>query len=214
MKGKSRGRIAPGIILGSFICAIAVFFALLYTEKRAMAAGEYETVVVANENILRGESFDESNIDKFFSKLQVPKNLVPEGAVRSIDDLLGKKSDCALYGRTIITEKMFTSENDIKGTMKEPVLACFKAEDLYQAVGGILRSGDKIHMYMVDESGIVKLKWSDVTIVNAFDNAGNEVTLASADKSIRFNVYMEKADVEEFYHLLDSKRVRIVKVCN
>ena len=41
-----------------------------------------------------------------------------------------------------------TSQKD----MTQPVVAGFKADDLYQVVGGVLRSGDRINIYQVNEN--------------------------------------------------------------
>lgn len=35
--------------------------------------------------------------------------------------------------------------------MEDPVIAGCKADDLYQIVGGVLRAGDRINIYQVDE---------------------------------------------------------------
>lgn len=47
---------------------------------------------------------------------------------------------------------MFTAVNDITKDMTQPVVAGFKADDLYQVVGGVLRSGDRINIYQVNEN--------------------------------------------------------------
>ena len=53
---------------------------------------------------------------------------------------------------------MLESEEQITGEMEEAVIAGFRAEDLYQAVGGVLRAGDRIHIYCIDKEETAKEK--------------------------------------------------------
>ena len=75
--------------------------------------------------------------------LRIPSN--PE-------DLTDLISVYAVDQGSIITTGMFTAVNDITKDMTQPVVAGFKADDLYQVVGGVLRSGDRINIYQVNEN--------------------------------------------------------------
>lgn len=114
---------------------------------------------------------------------------------------------------TLLTKGMFEPMTEVLREMKEPVIASFKAEDLYQVVSGTLRSGDRIHIYQVDEAGEVTLGWENIFVQQVFDHSGLAIScedLASAAQ--RINVYMDKDCMEEFYAKLATGSLRAVKV--
>ncbi|MBQ7926444.1 MAG: hypothetical protein IJ335_09150 [Lachnospiraceae bacterium] len=113
---------------------------------------------------------------------------------------------------TLVTRGMFESVERVLAEMKEPVVAGLKAEDLYQVVGGILRPGDRIHIYLLGQDGEIRLLRDDVYVQQTFDTHGNPVEPGDGVTAVyRLNVYMEKRDVDEFYGDLSTGTLRIVK---
>ena len=114
----------------------------------------------------------------------------------------------------ILTGGMFEAIPDVVKDMKEPVLAGFRVEDIYQVVGGVLRAGDRIHIYRVDrEKEEAKLLWRDLYVQEVFDNNGGRI--AGEDRNTcaqRMNVYLDREDVEAFYRELSIGEIRVVKV--
>ena len=109
-------------------------------------------------------------------------------------------------------EDMFEKLNDITAQMSEPVVAGLRADDLYQVVGGVLRAGDRIHIYRVNEEGEAVLAWENVYIQGVFDQSGT--TISNDDRNTaaqRINVYLDKKMVEAFYSWLNAGTLRIVK---
>lgn len=92
-------------------------------------------------------------------------------------------------------------------------MAGFKAEDLYQVVGGVLRAGDRIHIYSMSEEGEALPAWSNVYVREVFDQAGNRIVSGdTAAAAQRVNIYLDKKDVEAFYSRLASGTLRVVRV--
>lgn len=98
------------------------------------------------------------------------------------------------------------------GELKEPVIAGFKADDLYQVVGGVLRAGDRIHIYRVSEEKETTLIWDNVYICQVFDQSGVSIESGNSTAAAqRINVYLDREDVEEFYSELALGTLRVVK---
>ena len=98
---------------------------------------------------------------------------------------------------------------------KRIVIAGFRAEDLYQVVGGVLRAGDRIHIYCVEqeeEEQNGKLLWENVFVQQVFDRNG--AAIGGDDGTTpaqRVNIYMEKERVADFYAALAQGSLRVVK---
>ena len=96
------------------------------------------------------------------------------------------------------------------------MIAGFKAEDLYQVAGGVLRSGDRIHIYSVKEEGKeASSVWKNVFVQQVFDTSGNRISNEDSDTAAqRINIYLAEEDVERFYEQLSAGSLRAVKVCD
>ena len=103
--------------------------------------------------------------------------------------------------------------DEIVQEIKDPVIAGFKAEDLYQVAGGVLRAGDRIHVYTVTDERETVLLWENVYVQGVFDQAGARIENGDTSTAAqRLNVYLAKEDVEAFYSGLASGMLRVVKV--
>lgn len=210
-----RGKaVTPGIIFVAFIAAIIIFAVLLLTEKKALAVEEKTSVLCCIKSIPKGLIITDNNIFEYVEKKDIPVGISSSVMAYEMDELTGKRAVIDIGEGTIISKNMLEIVSAKKSRMSEPVLVGFKADDIYQVVCGVLRGGDRIHIYYEDEFGDILLKWEDVYIEAAFDASGNEIIAESESKASRFNIMMEKKDVEEFYRLLNSKGVRIVKICD
>ena len=132
--------------MAAFIAAAAVFAVMLQTEKRTLAEYEKKEVYVAATDISRGEELTQENIEDYVMPLEIDQRIVPGTAVMDRDSLYGRITVCDIGQGSVITGEMTEGKEQILGEMTEPVIAGFRAEDLYQAVGGVLRAGDRIHI--------------------------------------------------------------------
>lgn len=201
-----------GSIVAALAAAIAVFTVMLQTEKNMLTQYERDIIYVVNKEIPKGLVLTEKNFAEYVSQRELDKGLIPESALNDPKQIVGL---AALYGieqGTFLTRGMFESVNQITAHMSQPVIAGFKAEDIYQVVGGTLRAGDRIHIYHVDEQGQAYLSWSDVYVQQVFDASGQSIS-GEDDTSTaqRVNVYLDKENVEQFYTELASGNLRVVK---
>lgn len=203
-----------GSIIAALIAAISIFVVMLQMEKKVLSEYEKGFIYMAAVEIPKGEFITDKNIDKYLKVVELDVKLIPETALTSSEQLNGLVAATTIEEGVFLTEGMFEQENVITKEMDHPVIAGFKAEDIYQVVGGVLRAGDRIHIYTVSESGIAGLIWKDVFVQQVFDSSGNLIVAGNTTSAAqRINVYFDAKDVERFYTELARGTLRVVKVC-
>ncbi len=210
-RGKS---IMPGAILIGLLAASIIYAVLIHAETKALQNYERGSIFVAAKEIPKGEIISEENMDEYFLLKELDKSVIPEEALVSSQQVEGLVPKIDIQEGTLLTGGMFESVNEITKNMREPVVAGFKVDDLYQAVGGVLRTGDYIHIYRVSEEGETSLIWQDIFVRQVFDSVGNVIESDdSQTAAYRVNIYLDKDDVEQFYTELTEGSLRVVKVC-
>lgn len=208
-------KIAIGALVAGLIATVILYVLLIKTQENALAAYEKGVIFVATQSIPKGTEIKEDNYARYFVQKELAKTVIPKSAVTDPAQLTGLITSNVIDDGTLITAGMFDSINQITKDMKEPVIAGFKVDDLYQAVGGTLRTGDSIHIYNLNAEGVAELMWSDVYIQQVFDNTGVTITSDNTTTAAqRVNVYMDKKDVEMFYSNLSAGTLRVVKACD
>lgn len=212
-KGSRVSRLKTGGIIAAFLSAVAVFAVMVQMEKNILTQYEKGVIYMAATEIPGGEVITEDNYTKYFVMHQLDRTCIPASAISSpeqIDSLVAKTD---IEQGVLLTEGMFEPMDEALRDMEHPVIAGFKAEDLYQVVSGVLRSGDRVNIYSVKEEGVM-LVWQDVFVQQVFDASGTAIangdTITSAQ---RINVYLNKEDVEQFYGELAAGSLRVVKNC-
>lgn len=206
-------RLGGGVLL-ALAAAVAVFAVMLQIEKSALAQAEKGTVVVAVRAIPEGQLITAENREVYLGLREVEAALIPERAAATPEELEGRRTVFGIDGGTVLTSGMFCDGNEVTEGMEEPVIAGFKADDLYQVAGGVLRAGDRIHVYRVSDDREADLVWKDLYVQEVFDQAGRRIEKEDAETSAqRINVYLDGADVERFYSELAAGALRVVKVC-
>ncbi len=217
-KQTTKNRIWSGSVLAAFIAAAAVFGVMLQTEKKVLAEYEKETVYVAAVDIPRGEELTPENIGDYVMPQEIDQRIVPQTAVTDEEKLFGEVTVCTIGKGSVITLEMTESRNQILSEMAEPVIAGFRAEDLYQAVGGVLRAGDRIHIYCIDkeeEQQNANPTWQNLFVQQVFDQNGNSIRGEdTTTPAQRINIYMDNENVEDFYKNLAKGSLRVVKICD
>ncbi|MBO5986540.1 MAG: SAF domain-containing protein [Lachnospiraceae bacterium] len=202
-----------GAILAAFLAAAAVYVALLEAEKNMLQSYEKTEVFVAAKEIPAGEVVTEENCAVYFSAEAVDAAVVPETAILTLNDVNGLIARALIEKGVVLTAGMFQPLDEVTAGMKEPVVAGFRADDLCQVVGGVLRAGDLIHVYSSEEEQGTFLIWENVYVQQVFDSKGTAIPNEDqATAAQRINVFLDKEDVEDFYSRLDQGTLRVVKV--
>jgi len=206
--------ILPGAIAIAFLAAIIVYMVMLNVEKSALMAYEKSNVLLAEREIPSGVIITGQNVEQYFTIAEVDKKLIPEAAVLEEGLLIGSQAVHKVDHGSIITASMFSEAKASLVTIKMPVIAGFKADDLYQVASGILRGGDRIHIYMVDEEyNAAYLVWENVLVQDVFDSAGNRILPENQETAAsRINIFLEQESIERFYTELATGSLRAVKI--
>lgn len=210
-KKNRRGAVAGGIIVTAFLGAIVMFAILLYTEKKVLGKDDTKLVACAVKVIPEGEKITADNVNEYICFREIAEAYIPKGTISEANLFNNISAKYSIAEGSILTETMFRPADIGISRMGNPVLVGIKTEDMYQAAGGILRRGDRVHIYVMNEMDEIELRWSNLYIDEAFDASGNVIDSESSGKATRFNLFIEKDDVEEFYGCIDSQRVRIVR---
>ena len=216
MKKKShKAWLLNGSMIAAFIAAVIVFVVMLQLEKNVLTQYERGAIIVATKEIPKGMMITEDNAEEYFEQREMEKSCIPPTALQDMKQVQGLVPVYFIEKGVLLTKGMFEDFQQITSEMKKPVIAGFKAEDMYQLVGGTLRPGDRIHIYSVDKEGIATLIWSDVFVQQVFDSTGKEIASSDCTTAAqRVNVYLDKSDVERFYSELTVGSLRAVKVCD
>jgi hypothetical protein len=207
-------RVWTGSIIAAFVAAAGIFLVMLQMEKKMLSEYERSTVFAASKEIPKGQTITEENYEEYLCLKEIELGCVPTTALQSREQLVNLVAREDIEEGVLLTTGMFEGRNEITAGMSQPVIAGFKAEDLYQVVGGVLRAGDRIHIYTVAENGETSLIWREVFVQQVFDSGGN--IIAGGDDSSaaqRINVYLDAEDVEQFYTELARGTLRVAKVC-
>jgi hypothetical protein len=203
----------PGAVITAFIAAAILFAILLHTEKEMLNDYEKAQILTVSQFIPKGKQLTSDNVNQFLTYVDMDAKLIPESAL-TLEDVNGLITVAALDQGAIVTKSMFASLSDVTKGMKQPVIAGCRADDLYQMADGILRPGDRVDIYAIDEQeGSAVIRWEDIYVQQVFDATGN--ALSDTDTTTgaqRMNVYLESEDVEAFYAGLSSGTLRAVKV--
>lgn len=204
--------ILPGAIAAGLLVSVIVYAVMLNAEKNALREYEKGTVLTAVSVIPSGTLITAENCPQYFAVQQIDARIIPATAVKEGTELENLIPSYDIEPGTIVTAGMFEALDTVTADMEEPCIVGFKADDLYQVVGGILRTGDRIHIYSVGEDNGARMIRENVYIQGVFDQNGNLIgnddTLTAAQ---RVNIYLDKQDVEAFYSDLATGTLRAVK---
>lgn len=210
---KLDSRLKTGGIIAALLSAAAVFVVMVQMEKNVLTQYEKGTIYMAAAEIPKGELVTESNYARYFVQRQLDRGCIPPSAISSPEQIGGLVAKTDIEQGVLLTMGMFESVDEVLDSMEKPVIAGFKAEDLYQVVSGVLRCGDRVNIYSVKEEEVT-LVWQDIFVQQVFDASGTAI--ASGDTitaAQRINVYLNQEDVEQFYGELAAGSLRVVKNC-
>lgn len=201
-----------GGMAAALVAAVAVFAVMLQLEKSALAKYEKGTVYTAAAEIPKGQLITAENLNLYFQEKSLDKSCIPDSALCSPEQVTGLAAVFDIEQGVLLSEGMFETLDDVLDGMKEPVVAGFKAEDIYQVAGGVLRAGDRIHIYCVSEEGQAVLVWNNIYVKEVFDQTGTRIVNGdSVTAAQRINIYLDKKDVEAFYSELANGALRVVR---
>lgn len=205
--------ILPGACLAALAASVIIYVVMLSAEKNALSDYEKGPVLTAVKEIPEGQVITAENAGEYVTAVELDRKLINGTAAASAEELSGLLAVHGIAPGTILYREMFLPLDEVTARMENPVIASFRAEDLYEVAGGILRTGDRIHIYTVDpESGETRLVWQDAFVQQVFDSAGSAIMAGdSTTAASRVNIIIGKDSVESFYTSLASGSLRVVR---
>ena len=214
MKEKEKKNLIPGAVVIAFLASVIVYIVMINAEKNILSEYEKETVLIMQTDLVKGVELTAENLVQYVTEAAMDKNLIPEAAVYDMDQLIGQMTVSDIDKGVVLTRSMLEGTESQSQGLHNPVIAGFKADDLYQVVSGTLRSGDRIHIYTIEEeSGQACLIWENILVKQVFDSAGSMITPDDKVTAAgRVNILLEQDNVEQFYSELTTGSLRVVKV--
>ena len=178
---KQKQLIAIAIACG-VLCALCIGLFLTSVQGEAEAAraealarygGEQVEVCVATRNIVAGERLDLSAVE---TKLWVA-DLLPEGAVRTSSDAVGKTATSSIFKGEVILSGRFETGHDSLDVPsgKQAVSVPAKA---VQAVGGAISPGMSVDIYALGDTSTSAIA-KDVSVLDT--SVGKSGSLVSSE---------------------------------
>lgn len=202
-----------GIVVAvfAFLASAAVYAVMLKIEKEMLAGEKQISVWVLKEEIERNRIVQDEELKNLVEPVSYPESLVPEKAILDTELIPSGKALCQLGKGTVLCEGMFIDVGLDEQRYREPVIATVEVEDLMAAVGGILRQGDKINLYIFKEEQEIG-RYEDVLVEDVFDGSGMSILGEETQPASRINVYLERDEVAEFYRIQQDAVVRSAKL--
>lgn len=211
--GKERKR-EPVVILTAAAAAVAVILIFFAVGTKLLAGQETVQAVAARTYIKKGTKITEQNLKELTTVVQVEKGVVPNTAVTDISILSGKVLKDSVEPKQMILQTDLTDKKMASEGMHNPMELTFSASSVADSVGGIIRSGDLIHVGVTvrekDGSVCYKLAGENVYVVEALDENGNPVEEKDGGMCTMFRVLMDQKDAERMMETIRGADSTIV----
>ena len=212
--GEIDPRLKPEGVIAALLSAVVVFAAMIQLEKNILTQYEKGQIYITAVDIPRGQIITENNYTKYLEERQIDNALIPPSAVNSPEQIQNLVAKTDIEQGVLLTQGMFEPLEEVLEELETPVVAGFKAKDLYQVAGGILRSGDRVNIYSVKEEKVTLL-WQNIFVQQVFDVSGSAIAQGDTTTAAhRINIYLDSEDVELFYKELEAGTLRVVKSVN
>lgn len=217
MNKKNKNSVSIITLFGSIIIAIIIFVILINVQDSMVKDIETTKIVVAKKDIPKNVEIKVADFKEYFEEKDIPNYNIISDTYKSLDEL--KKDVSEIYISEDISKneqiqsKQITTENTSVKDIVEPIEIGFDVGSFDYGVGGCIRTGDLIDIYVVNgATGVEECVGTDIYVSRAMDNTGKEIT--NEDKTslaVAYNVIIETSDVESFVQKLEKGTVRVAK---
>ena len=169
-----------GIVCG-VLCAVCVFAytqsvqgeaEALRAEALARYGGDQIEVCVATRDIAAGEEISSSNVEM---QLWVAE-LLPQGAVTSLQELAGKTLGSPIYaGEVVITQRLSSGESELTEVPEGMSVLSVPVKDV-QAIGGSVTVGMQVDLYATGSIGTSLLVSEALVVMSSAVDEDGQLT--------------------------------------
>lgn len=198
----------------SFILAIILFFILISIEAGILNNYEKIALVRAKTDIKAGTEITPENRDTYFYMGEAAVNQCIDKPVVDLNKLNQTVITRDVLKNETIASQYIKSGNYNLAQMNNPIEVSLNVNTISDAVGGILRKGDKIDISVFnEETGESEVLFQDVYVQKTLDNSGTEIDLYSKDKPATvINILIERDKQKVFNEMLQKEKIFISKV--
>lgn len=208
----NKRRIIALSVFLALAAAVLVYINLLNAERKMLSEYEKKWIYVCTKEIHKGEKITEENVYDFFEKKEIEASVVNGLFVTNLEEIIDRKVKATLNQGTIIMKGMFEKGSEA-GRMKNPVLCGFTAKDLYMIAGGILRQGDRINIYRIEEEKGATLIKSNVYVEDVFEKGGGRIAASdSIQPASMVNVLIDESEALRFFEDVSYGEIMVVKI--
>ena len=197
----------------SLLVAIIVFFGLLIIESSILTPNGTAQVFVATDEIPKGVEINDSNIDTYFKSKNVDGGLAVTNYISNKEDLLNLIANETINKGEVISANSFVDKNDVLSKIENPVELSFKATDISQVVGGILRQGDMIDISIINSTtNEVENVLNNVYVTKAISTDGQEIERGEDRSAMIINIIVSEEDERRLNSKLSLGTIRVSKI--
>lgn len=181
---------------------------------------EYEvTAFVPARQIPANTRITEQNVSELFTRVVRDSRTLPPDYITDTSALKGQYTAKIQEPMEIICKSGFQALF-MAADLKEPVEVSFQVSSYDQAVGGVLREGDRINLYVVkaeeEKEMTVRQIVENTYVTRAFSGAGVELKREAAEEADTpatiLNIYIPKTQEETFNKAIAEGTLRISRV--
>lgn len=194
--------------------AIIAYIALISVEKSLLEDYTPCKILRAKTNIEENTEFTEENVQEYFYSDEIPSRLKSIHTVDTYDKLIGTISAIAFEEGDIVSSTRLIKKNDILMNINNPVEVSFKASDLSQVVGGILRQGDVINISVINSVSKLNTEvLNQAYVEKVFDTNGQKIEKTQKQASaVILNIIIDSDEVKQFNEKISLGQVRVSRI--
>lgn len=203
----------------SLIVAAAVYIAAINIETSILSNYEKLNAYVCTKEIIKGTPITADTWENYFTIKEIDKSILPDSIVNKQEDVIGKAIYFTLKPGTVITNEMFYKISDTYKEFKNPREISLSVEDIAYSVGGTLRAGDKVDIYITNtraqlngESVLTPI-CQNAYILSTFDDYG---TVIQNDDKITpcrmISIIVEESTTTEIYNAIQGGKIYFSKI--
>lgn len=202
-------------VLLSLVGALILFFILMFIQNSIINPGGKEKVYYAVRNIDKNTLITTANINSYFVLKDTSKDTLIQDAVSNMDVLKGKYvTNDILKGQQISKDNLQSSRKRID-KIKNLRECSFKVDDLSEADGGTLRSGDVIDLTLTEKNSnnvTTTSKIKSVEVSKAIAQDGTILNRSSKQSATVLCLYLSAQDAVTLNNAVKAGNVTAMKV--
>ena len=167
MNKKNKNSVSIITLFGSIIIAIIIFVILINVQDSMVKDIETTKIVVAKKDIPQNVEIKVADFKEYFEEKDIPNYNIISDTYKSLDEL--KKDVSEIYISEDISKneqiqsKQITTENTSVKDIVEPIEIGFDVGSFDYGVGGCIRTGDLIDIYVVNgATGVEECVGTDI----------------------------------------------------